>query len=193
MAKDLVFNEDGHVYTIGSMVIPSVTQIISPLYDFGGVNPSVLKYAAERGTEVHFAVEKFIKYGYESRLDSDAQRYFMQFLEWFKGKKFNRLDFACETMVYNKAYNYCGTIDLIWYDEIEKEYTLFDIKTSSATDIKTWSVQLTAYAKACEEYGILIKHINVIQLAEDSFKELTATNELGVFLSCLNIYIYKNK
>jgi hypothetical protein len=191
MQGDMTFQEDGHIYSIGTMIVPSVTKIIAPLYDFSGINSEVLSYAANRGTEVHYAIEKFIKYGYQSKLDSDAQPYFEQFLKWYESQPISRLDMCCEIIVYNKTYNYSGCVDIIIYDGTN--YHLWDIKTSAVADIDTWAVQLSGYALACKEYKITFKTRNVLQLATDTYKTFKADNVDGIFLSCLNIHNYKNK
>lgn len=191
MAKDIKFEEDGHRYMLGTMQLPSVTQLLKPLYDFSSINPIVLENAAKRGTEVHYAIEKYIKYGYLSTLEGDAQLYFEQFLLWGKDNNVNRENFACEIIVYCKTYNFTGCIDLIYKDTQDK-YHLLDIKTSSVADTKTWSVQLSGYALACKEYGITFDSYKVLQLATDSYRTHLLHTQDGIFLSCLNIHNYIN-
>lgn len=193
MAENITFEENGHIYRMGNMIIPSVTQIMKPIVDYSMINQNVLSYAADRGIEVHFAVEKFLKYAYISKLDSEAQLYFEQFLAWFGDNHYFREDFACEILGYNKTYNVCGTMDIIRQDE-KGEYHLIDIKTGSVADIDTWSVQAAGYELICKGYGIKLKSKTVLQLSQTDYKLFQCTEQVGTFFNCLGIYNFlKNK
>lgn len=193
MAQDITFEESGHVYKMGNMIIPSVTQLMKPIYSFDGINANVLLYAAERGTAVHFAIEKFIKYGYISKLDSEAQQYFEQFINWFNENHFIRDDFLCEIPGYNKTYNFCGCMDLIYQDK-KGDLHLCDIKTCAVADIEVWSVQQSAYDMIAKSYGINIKHKEVLQLSQTDYKLFQCSDQIGAFMYCMGIYNFlKNK
>lgn len=192
MAQDITFKEEGHVYHMGAIVIPSITQIMKPIYNFNGINANVLQYAADRGTEVHFSIEKFLKYNYISKLDSDAQPYFEQFLNWFNDNHYFREDFLCEIPGYNKTYNICGTLDIIRQDD--EGYHLIDIKTGSVADIDVWSVQAAGYELICKGHDIKLRSKTVLQLSPDGYKVYQCSEQSGIFLMCLGIYNFnKNK
>lgn len=66
--SDLIFDETLHRYTLDGDVLPSVTQIIKPLYDFSMVPAGVLQRAAEFGTAMHLAVKLYLN----DDLDEDS-------------------------------------------------------------------------------------------------------------------------
>lgn len=186
MAEGLCFEEEGHIYTYNNIVVPCVSDIIKPLYDFSGVSDYVLQNAAERGTEVHFAIEKLINYGYESHLSVQVQKYFDQFR--YATDKFDLDNCVSEVMGYNPALNYAGTMDIIVHLPNEDAYLLIDIKTSSVANRKAWSVQTTAYNEIAKQYEIEFTKRLVLQLAQDSFKWIELPLQENVFLSLWNIY-----
>lgn len=57
MADTLQFEESTHTYTLGGRRLPSVTQILKPLYKFNGISPETLNAKAALGTAVHLACE----------------------------------------------------------------------------------------------------------------------------------------
>ena len=58
----LVFDEEKHLYFYDGHIIPSVTEICSPLQSFDDVSPAVLQQAQRRGTQVH-EYTQLIDYG----------------------------------------------------------------------------------------------------------------------------------
>lgn len=190
MSKDLTFIEEGHEYYYGTIKLPSVSQIIAPLYDFSGINANVLQYAADRGTDVHYAAEKYIKYGWTSKLDTDAQPYFDQFLKFMEDK--DRRQFECEVIGHNKVYNYAGCLDLLYTDDCN-DIHLIDIKTSAIVDLKTAIAQLSGYSMIAESHGIKLKSMSVLHLTPTAYKPYDIKLNKGIFLACLAIYNYKQK
>ena len=82
----LEFEEKKHQYVLnGTQVLPSVTTLMKPLSDtlYAGIRPETLQAAAERGTEVHSAIEDYVTLGITDI--SEARRgYFEAFLRWMK-------------------------------------------------------------------------------------------------------------
>lgn len=192
MAKDVTFEPEEHIYRMGTMIIPSVSNIISPLHDFSAINASVLENAANRGKEVHYAVEKFLRYGYMSNLDNECQPFFEQFVAWFKKNNYDPENFACEVIGHEPVYNFCGTIDIIMFDKKAGIYRIIDLKTGSVATIKPWKIQISAYALIAKRYGIVCKNNIILHLSPDGYNELTCDNQDGIFFSCLTIYNYIN-
>lgn len=188
MGNGIEFTEEGHKYMYGSMQLPSVSEIISPLVDFSMVRPDILQHASQRGTDVHFAVEKYITYEWVSKLETDAQPYFQQFLAYMENK--DRKDFVCETIGYNKTYNYCGTLDLIRTDK-NGDMHLIDVKTSASVDTKTCTAQLTGYDLIARSHGVDFKTHTILHLTPESYKEYNIKMNNGIFLSLLAIHNYK--
>lgn len=67
---DLEFIEDGHIYLVDGVITPSVTEIMKLKFGnmYAGVDRQTLEEAAEKGTAVHEAIERWCKYGEESPL-----------------------------------------------------------------------------------------------------------------------------
>ena len=63
---DLTFKEDTHSYFLGDLPIPSVSEIIRPIYQkvYGNINENTLNMASERGTRIHRAIEFLSKYNF---------------------------------------------------------------------------------------------------------------------------------
>jgi hypothetical protein len=57
MTIEFTFDADTHTYTAEGTKVPSVSQILQTvgLVDYAGIDPAVLRYAAERSTAVHLA------------------------------------------------------------------------------------------------------------------------------------------
>lgn len=76
----LEFFEDEHLYLVDGVIVPSITQILS--YKFGGkyahVRKDVLERAAQAGTAVHEAIERYCKTGEESDLPELRNFKFLQ-------------------------------------------------------------------------------------------------------------------
>lgn len=66
----LEYINESHTYIVDGIIVPSITQILK--YKFGGmysgISKEVLQQAADRGTAVHEAIEKWCKAGEESDL-----------------------------------------------------------------------------------------------------------------------------
>ena len=66
----LEFDEETHTYLVDGIIVPSVTQLLKDQFQhkYDGVPEEVLKRASQRGTEVHEAIERYIKTGEETEL-----------------------------------------------------------------------------------------------------------------------------
>lgn len=99
----LAFEEKTHQYILnGTQVLPSVTTLMKPLSDtlYAGIRPETLQAAAERGTEVHSAIEDYVTLGITDI--SEARRgYFEAFLRWMKD--YNVQPLSVEHRAYHPA------------------------------------------------------------------------------------------
>lgn len=109
----LAFEEKTHQYILnGTQVLPSVTTLMKPLSDtlYAGIRPETLQAAAERGTEVHSAIEDYVTLGITDI--SEARRgYFEAFLRWMKD--YNVQPISVEHRAYHPALGYAGTLDML--------------------------------------------------------------------------------
>ena len=111
-SNDLTFEPDTHTYKLKGIVIPSVTHLMKPLteIEYRGIPESVLDNAADKGTEVHNAIENYIKFGIID-ISSEYQGYLDGFLKWVS--KYNPVFISSEMKVYHKMMRYGGTIDIL--------------------------------------------------------------------------------
>lgn len=145
----LAFEEKTHQYILnGTQVLPSVTTLMKPLSDtlYAGIRPETLQAAAERGTEVHSAIEDYVTLGITDI--SEARRgYFEAFLRWMKD--YNVQPLSVEHRAYHPALGYAGTLDMLCTlsksDTDPQVLTLVDFKTSATVNKMLTGVQLEAY------------------------------------------------
>lgn len=134
----LAFEEKTHQYILNGMqVLPSVTTLMKPLSDtlYAGIRPETLQAAAERGTEVHSAIEDYVTLGITDI--SEARRgYFEAFLRWMKD--YNVQPLSVEHRAYHPALGYAGTLDMLCTlsksDTDPQVLTLVDFKTSATVN-----------------------------------------------------------
>jgi hypothetical protein len=140
MGTDLVFDEVLHRYTLDGVVIPSVTQIMKPLYDFSHVNQDVLRRAGDFGTAVHKTIELYLADDLdEDSLDENLLNPFLAFKAWQADNYGIDLDGArIERFGYHKKLKYAGTPD------IETDHFIIDIKSRKCNPL-TDGIQLAAY------------------------------------------------
>lgn len=133
------FDDAAHSYRLDGKIIPSVTQILKPLYDFSFVNPDVLARAASFGTALHKACELHLSGDLdEESLDENLKRPVDAFRKWADSELSGEC-FICETILFHPRLKYAGTPDII----IDGQ-AIVDIK-SRAFNEKTDPLQLVAY------------------------------------------------
>ena len=113
----LVFNAENHLYLLDGKPLPSITQIIKPLVDYGMVPPAVLENAANFGKAVH----KLVELEEEGTLDADALDdklvpVINAYREWraTNGVLPYESAPACEIPMAHVKLGYAGTPDLIF-------------------------------------------------------------------------------
>lgn len=192
----LIYDDDSHTYTLDGRVVPSVTQIIAPLYDFSRVDPQVLAAKAMLGKAVHRATELHDAGALD---DGSVHPLVRPYLDaWLKF----RLDTGfvpveIEQRVHHPVMGYAGTLDRVG-DMDSGERSLLDIKIVRALSPAV-GVQLAAYEHA---YALrfAVKPVlrrRAVQLRDDGSYRLTAhytdPADLTCFLSLLNIHHWKEK
>ena len=144
---EIKFDEATHIYQVDGVVVPSVTEILQPLHrSYGKINPSVLEYAAARGTAVHEALES-IDYGDEPELYPETIGYINAYEDW---KTVYKPDWmGIEQIVFCREGWFIGTLDRIGILN-GNELAIVDIKTSTPNRESYVSVclQTMAYAMA---------------------------------------------
>ena len=140
------YNEEKHEYMLDGSVVPSVTQQAK---QFSGLDTTWLEAHpefAERGTQIHNELAAYFMNG-EEPTDEKACAIAAQ-LERSEKQE-------CEVLVYNKALQYAGTIDMV-VREGKKILAIIDFKSSDNTSTRNrnyYTCQLNLYRLALEDMG----------------------------------------
>ena len=165
--NDIKFTEDGHIYTAGDHRIMSVTTLLhldNPT-KYAHVSEATLERASEKGTEVHNAIECYVKYG----IERDDLQEFRNFKFLQKMFKFEVLGSEVMVLLEHNGIELVGTTDLVL--NYKGELALGDIKRTSVLDKEYLAKQLNLYRLAYQQtYGQEIKHLIGIHLREDKRK-----------------------
>jgi hypothetical protein len=186
------FDEARHEYTVGGRIIPSVTQILGILQDFGGVPADVLDRAAEFGTHVHHACAlDNARQLDEAALDPGLLPYLAQWRRFLAES--GGVVLASEQRVYHPGLHYAGTLDALV--SIRGKVALVDIKTGQLP--RTVGAQTIAYEEAYSsdsDNPHCIRRRMCVQLTADAYKTHPLTNHADwpLFQSCLNVWRFKN-
>lgn len=161
---ELEYIDESHTYLVDGVIVPSVTQLLGKKFEhkYDGINPEVLRKAAEKGTAVHNAIEEWCKHGTESDL---PELYNFRFLQ----RQYNFEVLANEIPVIlfdNDCPIACGRLDLVL--KMGDETGLADIKRTSALDKEYLGYQLNIYRLAYQQtYGEDITFLRGVHLRED--------------------------
>ncbi len=138
------FSPEKHEYTLDGIIIPSVTQVISPLSDYSRVNPDLLERARLYGNAVHEMVRLWLANNLdEDSLDEQLKPALESLQAWYYNGQFaSAIDehgIICEVPKYHSALQYAGTPDII-IDSV----AIIDVKTRQCNRT-TDTLQLAGY------------------------------------------------
>lgn len=157
--------DDGHVYLVDGVQVPSITQILGWKFGnrFDHVDKEVLRKAAEEGTKVHAAIEKYCTEGIEADLPEVQNFKLLQKWYKFSVKK-------CEVPVLlhwiDGTVMAAGRLDLLI--DIDGHTGIADIKRTSALDKAYLTYQLNLYHIAyTQTYGEKVEVLRGIHLKND--------------------------
>lgn len=197
---DLLFHEPTHTYMLDGMKLPSVTQVLRPMYDFRMIPQEVLEAKAELGTNVHRACELLDNDDLDE--DSEDGRSALEpiagYLEGYKHFKSDKKPavIANEQRLYHPGHRYAGTID--------RRYAMggdiwdVDLKSTVAMSPLV-GVQTAAYAEMFKAHNGTPKQPTrrgALQLFPDGKYKLWEFNDpsdFAVFLSLLTIHRFKER
>jgi len=172
------------------MILPSVTQVLSPWSDFSGIRPEVLAHAAERGTAVHAACAAYAQGLWVPSLDEECHGPFESFKLWF-----NRtvdVVLCCEKQFIDEGLGFTGTPDLVVMLKGETASLVVDLKTPVSV-AKSWAPQIAAYrhlTKADRAGTLRLSKTGLVPI----FNEYQPKGEdWQAFLNCLGAYRYFHK
>jgi len=182
---EIVFNNEGHIYTVDGTDTPSVTTIIKAcgLIDTTWFNDT----ATTRGKYVHKATELLDQDDLdEASLDPVIAPYVDAYKRFKDETGFCINDI--EKIVYNATYGYIGTLDRTGIFPNDKIRSLIDIKTGQPA--KWHGVQLAAYALCLDgvvnRYGLYLNDTGTYKL--ERYKD---RHDMNVWLACLTIYKWR--
>jgi len=166
---ELTFDETSHIYRLDGDVIPSVSEIMTPLSTakYKGISDRTLNNAANKGSAVHDAIEFWIKYGVVD-IEKEHAGYFNAFLRWWEKEK--PVVIGSENRVYHPILQYGGTVDLYCLTG-QSEPTLVDYKCTYQLSEMTCRVQLEAYSQALASHDLPVMKKNILHLKKDETYE----------------------
>lgn len=139
------FIEDGHIYLVDGIIIPSVSDILNFIFPnkYSNVPRQILNSKAEYGSRVHEAIECLEKSETLPQLNYLQEASLEQ---WKKLKSENKIEVIEQEKMVNYENHYCGRFDMI--AKVNGAYSLCDIKTTAKLDKESLSWQLSFYALA---------------------------------------------
>lgn len=161
----LEYLDDTHTYLVDGVIVPSVTQILK--IRFGGkyshVSRAVLNRAAQRGTEVHQAIQDWCETGKESDLLELRNLKFLQ-----KRYGFEVMENEAPVILWRDGVPVAaGRLDLVLRDS-EGRIGGGDIKRTSTLDKEYLAYQLNLYRIAYEQcYGIEWEFLRGLHLRDN--------------------------
>ncbi len=185
----ITFDPETHVYTESETGerIPSVTQIIEACFPYKKVGSyDGGDWYAQRGSAVHLAIHYKERGVLDPESVDDEIKPYLEAYEQFR-KDFKYKTISSEEVVRNKAYGYCGTLDL------RTRGAIWDYKTG--LERYADAVQLAAYAKCISCAGV-VKRFGVYLSQNGTYKikeYRRNTEDWRVFLACKQIYDIKKK
>ena len=188
----LDFNAEAHEYRLDGQLVPSVTQVLAVLEDFEGVPWHLLEAARKFGQHVHEACALMVRGELDwASLDPALVPYVEAAQRFIDESGF--VVRACELQVAHPSLRYAGTLDLLgeW-----RELCLIDFK--SGVFPRSVGPQTAGYAAAYQEQtGVRVERRYCVQLnpaLPNGYKThpLINTADSHIWLSCLNIWKYKN-
>jgi len=182
---DFTYDSGRHVYKYGSLILPSVTQVLPE--KFHGVPPELIATAAWRGDQVHDLTAKYDLAGTLPKVVTDDIAPFLDaYLLFLKDRQPEIL--AVELRGWCKRHLYAGTLDRIY--KWGRGNDLVDIKTTAVIDpeagIQTAGYEPISGFKIDRRFTLQLKANGKYELHE--WKEKT---DFGVFLSYLNCYRWR--
>lgn len=162
----LEFYEHGHIYLVDGVIVPSVTEVVDALClrKYDAVDPAVLKRAADRGTRVHEAIERYCKTGEEEPISEVHNFKFLQ-----KKHGFEVVGNELPVIIDFEGVTIAGRLDMVV--RMNGELGGVDIKSTYAFDKERTALQLNLYRLGYRQcYDEDWKFIKGLHLREDTRK-----------------------
>lgn len=195
LKNEIEFNEKDHIYMKNGIVLPSVTQIMQPLYEqvYGKADSDASDNGKSKGKEIHRAIDDYCEFGMID-ISEEYKPYLDNFIRYIDEHQYEIV--ASEVMLWHPVYGYAGKIDIIVRNP-KGEFVLIDNKTGDLQP-KLHAVQLQAYtdmwsANKMPEIAFKV----ALGLSDKGYKEHRYekydTKAKSVFDACYKIYKYKKE
>jgi len=189
----LEFDDDLHQYKANGVVVPSVTQCLGKLHDFGLVRKDILEAACARGSYVHTLTE----YHDQNDLDSGSIGTYAGYLDaWIAFCVDHKAVWeGIEVRGYSERYGFAGTWDR--HGTLNGARYVVDVKTSQASH-PVWGLQLSAYRQLCAEQDSswMLARRATVQLRPDGtykFIEWSDPADWPTFLALITLINWNQK
>ena len=182
----LEYIDESHTYLCDGVIVPSVTQILKIKFGgkYKGVSKRTLERAANKGTEVHRAIELYCKEGAESELPE------LRNFKFLKSKYgFEVLDNEVPVILFDNGEPIAGgRLDLVI--SMDGKTGLADIKRTSALDKEYLAYQLNMYRIAYQQcYDTEISFLKGVHLRENVRKLVDIPINEEVTMELVNEYL----
>lgn len=195
LKNEIEFNEKDHIYMKNGIVLPSVTQIMQPLYEqvYGKADSDASDNGKSKGKEIHRAIDDYCEFGMID-ISEEYKPYLDNFIRYIDEHQYEIV--ASEVMLCHPVYGYAGKIDIIVRNP-KGEFVLIDNKTGDLQP-KLHAVQLQAYtdmwsANKMPEIAFKV----ALGLSDKGYKEHRYdkydTKAKSVFDACYKIYKYRKE
>lgn len=125
-----------------------------------------LAHAADRGSKVHALCEGYAKKLWLPEIDEECKPYFESFKLWWDSHADSVI--ITELRLYDDDLKVTGQIDILAKTK-SGSLVLIDLKTS-ATESKTWAVQLAAYDHLLKNRGYEVHNCSILKLKKTGCK-----------------------
>lgn len=166
--ETLEFFDNGHLYLVDGIIVPSVTQIMNVRFGaaYASVPADVLKRAAERGMMIHEQIDHFVKTG-------EANQYSMLFSDCLEKSDLFAVDSEIPVILHeNGTAIAAGRLDLLIARSGDMgiasgDMGIADIKTTKKLNTEYLKYQLNLYRIAFMQcYNQNISFLGGIHLRE---------------------------
>lgn len=115
--NQFIYNEETRIHTLGKQIIPSVTQVLAPMYDYSKVPAKTLSYKRDLGIAFHSAISLYLQNDLDdSSVDPQLVRPMLAFRVWWEREnqeKNYKGGLITETPNYHEKLKYCGKPDMV--------------------------------------------------------------------------------
>jgi hypothetical protein len=199
MGKPLfTFDPVAHRYTLDGAPLPSVTQVLAPLYDFAGIPSAVLENKRLLGGDVHLACELLDRNDLDDESDEGREALvpiagyvdaYKRFLAQTEAQVVEN-----ETRLWHPVHLYAGTIDRRY--RIDGQLWDVDLKTTAVIS-PIVGPQTAAYSSMLQAHGHPAPQrraaLQLLPSGDFRLVEFKDPQDFAVFLSMLTVHRFQER